>query len=303
MADLTADLGFIRLRNPVIPASGTFGYGEEFIPFFPLDRLGALVLKGVYWNARPGNPPPRLRETTAGLLNSIGLPGPGVQKIREHIQRLSTHTSVPIIANICGSEDEEFVQVAEFFDALKEIALLELNISCPNVKQGGACPAQNDRHTFRLVRKVKAAVRKPLIVKLSPNVPDIGTIALAAEEAGADALSVANTFLGLAVDVERRAPVFPNILAGYSGPAIKPLAMRLVWEVCRQVYIPVIGIGGITSGRDVLEYILTGASAVQIGTINLIEPSAAIRIITEIETEMDRLGIQNLSEIRGKLKR
>jgi dihydroorotate dehydrogenase (NAD+) catalytic subunit len=302
MANLSVDLGFCSLKNPIIPASGTFGYGEEFTPFFDLDILGALVLKGIYKNARPGNPPPRLVETPAGLLNSIGLAGPGAGKLQEIIRRLAATTGTPIIVNVCGQDDQEFLEVAEIFAAMPEVAMLELNISCPNVKKGGVCPAQDDKHTFRLVKLVKAHINKPLIVKLSPNATDIVAVARAAEEAGADALSLVNTFLGLAVDLEKRRPVFANTLAGLSGPAIKPLALKLVWEVCRQVQVPVIGMGGITSGRDVLEYILVGAAAVQIGTINFCEPAAAVRILHEIEAEMDKLGIKNLSALKGKLQ-
>ena len=301
MVDLSVDLGFCTLKNPLIPASGTFGYGEEFLPFFNLDILGGLVLKGIYKNARPGNPPPRLYETPAGLLNSIGLAGPGAVKLQDIIRRLNAKTKVPIIVNVCGQDDNEFLEVAEIFAAMPEVAMLELNISCPNVKKGGACPAQDDKHTFRLVKLVKAHINKPLIVKLSPNAADLAAVARAAQEAGADALSLVNTFLGLAVDLEKRRPVFANTLAGLSGPAIKPLALKLVWEVCRQVHLPVIGMGGITSGRDVLEYILVGAAAVQIGTINFCEPAAAARILREVEQEMEKLHIKNLSEIRGKL--
>jgi dihydroorotate dehydrogenase (NAD+) catalytic subunit len=301
MADLSVDLGFFRLKNPLIPASGTFGYGEEFAPFFDLDILGALVLKGIYRNARPGNPPPRLCETPAGLLNSIGLAGPGAEKLQETVRRLAAMTRTPIIVNVCGQSDREFLEVAEIFAAMPEVAMLELNISCPNVRQGGACPAQDDRHTFRLVRSVKEHVAKPLIVKLSPNAADIAAVAHAAEEAGADALSLVNTFLGLAVDLEKRRPVFANTLAGLSGPAIKPLALKLVWEVCRRVRIPVIGMGGISSGRDVLEYILVGAAAVQIGTVNFSEPAAAVRILAELESEMERLGLDRLADLRGRL--
>ncbi|MBE0665671.1 MAG: dihydroorotate dehydrogenase [Candidatus Aminicenantes bacterium] len=302
MAELSADLGFCTLKNPVIPASGTFGYGEEFLPFFDLDLLGALVLKGIFRKPRPGNRPPRLAETPAGVLNSIGLAGPGSDKLQKIIRRLHARTSTPIIVNVCGEDDREFAEVAEIFSAMAEVAMLELNISCPNVKKGGACPAQDVGHTSRLVRRVKKVVGKPLIVKLSPNTADIVGVARAAEEAGADAISLVNTFLGLAVDLEKRKPVFANTLAGLSGPAIKPLALKLVWEVCRQVRIPVIGMGGISSGRDVLDYILVGAAAVQIGTVNFCEPGAAVRIIGEIEIEMDKLQIKNLSEIRGKLQ-
>lgn len=302
MVDLSADLRFIKLRNPVIPASGTFGYGEEFQAFFDLDILGAFVLKGIYREPRPGNPPPRLYETAAGLLNSIGLPGPGAQELVTIIKRTAGITRTPIIVNVCGEDDEEYLEVAQIFDALPEVAMLELNISCPNVHAGGKCPAQDDRHTYRLVKLIKQNTVKPLIVKLSPNVPDIVAIALTAEEAGADALSLVNTFLGMAIDVEKRAPVFRNVFAGLSGPAVKPLALRLVWQAARQAAIPVIGMGGITSGRDVLEFILAGAAAVQIGTINLIEPGAAARILQELEETMVKLGIHSLNEIKGALK-
>jgi dihydroorotate dehydrogenase (NAD+) catalytic subunit len=302
MAKLSVDLGFCTLQNPLITASGTFGYGEEFMPFFDLDILGAMVMKGIFKKPRPGNPPPRLHETPAGILNSIGLAGPGSEKLQEIIRRLHAKSRVPIIVNVCGEDDDEFAEVASIFSAMDEVAMLELNISCPNVKKGGACPSQDSGHTARLVKRVKEAIHKPLIVKLSPNVADIVAIAQTAQDAGADALSLVNTFLGLAVNLEKRKPVFANVYAGLSGPAIKPLALRLVREVCRRAYVPVIGMGGITSGRDVLDYILVGATAVQIGTVNFCEPAAAVRIIAEIEAEMERLGIGDLAEIRGKLQ-
>lgn len=302
MADLSADLGFIRLRNPLLTASGTFGYGEEFAPLLDLDALGAIVLKGVYLEPRPGNPPPRLAETAAGLLNSIGLAGPGARALQEIVCRLAGLTRTPIVVNVCGGSDDEYVEVARLFAAMPEVAFLELNISCPNVHAGGACPAQDPGHTYRLVRRVRDAVAKPLMAKLSPNAADLPAVAAAAEQAGADSLSLVNTFLGLAVDRARRRPLFRNVLAGLSGPAIKPLALRLVWETCRRVRIPVVGIGGIVSGGDVLDYILVGAAAVQIGTVNFVEPAAAVRIRRELEMEMARLGISRLDDIRGRLE-
>ena len=302
MVDLSVDLGFIKLKNPVIPASGTFGYGEELSHFLNLDLLGAFVLKGIYKNERLGNPPPRIKETPAGLLNSIGLPGPGMKGLKTIIQRVFKSTSTPIIINVCGETDQEYLEVAEYFDGMEEVDILELNISCPNVKAGGRCPAQDDKHTYRLVKQIRQQVSKPIMVKLSPNVADISTIARSAEEAGADCISLTNTFLGMAVELESRRPVFSNIVAGLSGPAIKPLALRLVWETARSVHIPVIGVGGITTGQDVLEFILVGAAAVQTGTINLVEPTASIRIIKEIEHLMKKLGLSNLGELRGKLK-
>ncbi len=302
MADLSVDLGFRVLKSPLITASGTFGYGEEFLPFYDLDILGAIVMKGIFRDPRPGNPPPRLHETPAGLLNSIGLAGPGSEKLQEVIRRFHARTQVPVIVNVCGEDDEEFAEVAAIFSAMDEVAMLELNISCPNIRKGGACPAQDAGHTARLVRRVKDGIGKPLIVKLSPNAGDIVGVALAAQDAGADALSLVNTFLGMAVDIDTRRPVFAHVYAGLSGPAIKPLALRLVREVCRRAYVPVIGMGGIASGRDVLEYFLVGAAAVQIGTINFREPTAALRITGEIEAEMERLKIKSLSEIRGQLQ-
>jgi dihydroorotate dehydrogenase (NAD+) catalytic subunit len=302
VADLEVDLGFTRLTNPVITASGTFGYGKEFLPFFNLDQLGALVLKGIYKNKRQGNPPPRIWETPCGLLNSIGLPGPGADELEEIIKELHKQTSTPIIVNVCGETDEEYLEVAERFDQLAEVAILEINISCPNVKAGGRCPAQNDKHTYRLVNQIKRHTSTPLMVKLSPNVPDISAIAVSAEEAGADCISLVNTFLGLAVDLKSRRPIFKNTFAGLSGPAIKPLALRLVWEAASNVNIPVVGIGGIRSGQDALEFILSGASAVQIGTINLIEPAASLRIIREINETMDQLNIHRLEDLKGALQ-
>ena len=300
--DLSADLGFITLKNPIIPASGTFGYGKEFREFFPLDILGAFVLKGIYKNPRKGNPPPRIHETAAGLLNSIGLAGPGAEELKKIIKQVAATTITPIIVNVCGESDEEYLEVAKIFDALDEVSILELNISCPNVRAGGKCPAQDRQHTYRLVKQIKENTRKPLMVKLSPNTHDVPSIAAAAEEAGADCISLVNTFLGLAVDLKKRAPVFKNIFAGLSGPAIKPLALKLVWEVAKTVTIPVIGIGGITTGKDVLEFILAGASAVQTGTINMVEPCASVRIIKELEEAMNELNINHLNEIKGKLK-
>jgi len=302
MADLTADLGFIKLKNPVIPASGTFGYGGEFLQFFDLDLLGAFVMKGVYTDERGGNEPPRILETPSGLLNSIGLAGPGAEGLTGIIKDVASKTLTPIIVNVCGGSDDEYLEVARVLDVMKEVAMLELNISCPNVRAGGRCPAQSVTDTKRVVKLIKKNTEKPLIVKLSPNVSDISSIALSAEEAGADAISVVNTFLGLALDIEKRKPVFKNFFAGLSGPAIKPLALKIVWEVANAVSIPVIGIGGITTGRDVLEFILAGAAAIQTGTVNIVEPTGSVRIINETRELMDKLKINKLEEIRGCLE-
>ena len=302
MADLSVDLGFIKLKNPLMPASGTFGYGEEFAEFFKLDSLGAFILKGIYLEPRLGNPPPRIHETASGLLNSIGLAGPGTEALKKIVKRVAKVTATPLVVNVCGESNDEYVQVAKSFDVMPEVAMLELNISCPNIRQGGKCPAQDAGHTYQLVKQVKEKTKKPLMVKLTPNVADILAVAHAAEAGGADCLSLVNTYLGMAVDLERRKPVFKNIFAGYSGPAIKPLALRLVWLVARAVKIPVIGIGGITCGRDVLEYILVGAAAVQTGTINMVEPAASLRILREVEQLMDDLKIGSFGDICGRLE-
>lgn len=300
--DLSADLGFIKLKNPIIPASGTFGYGEEFKAFFSLDILGAFILKGIYMEPRPGNPPPRIHETAAGLLNSIGLAGHGAVALKSIIRKMAAETSTPIIVNVCGGSDDEYLEVARVFDDMEEVPVLELNISCPNIRAGGKCPAMDRGHTYRLVKKIKENTRTPLMVKLSPNVNDVPTIAAAAEDAGADSISLVNTYLGLAVDLEKRKPVFHNIFAGLSGPAIKPLALKLVWETAQRVSIPVIGIGGIMTGRDVLEFIMVGASAVQTGTVNMVEPTASLRILRELTAAMKALNIKNLDEIKGQIK-
>jgi len=302
MADLSVDLGFITLKNPVIPASGTFGYGEEFAGLLDLDRLGAFVLKGIYEDYRGGNPPPRIHETPSGILNSIGLAGPGARSLREIIRRVGRITRTPLVVNVCGGSDEEYERVALTFDDMEEVGFLELNISCPNVHAGGACAAQDEGHTHRLVQRIRSRVRKPLMVKLSPNVPDIGRIARAAEDAGADAISLVNTFLGMAVDLERRKPVFRNVFAGLSGPAIKPLALRLVHQAARAVSIPVVGMGGIFSGRDALEFIMAGARAVQTGTLNMVEPGGSVRVVDEMNAWLDQRGIASVSELVGVLE-
>ncbi len=302
MTDLTCDLGFTKLKNPIIPASGTFGYGEEFLPFFDLDILGAFVAKGVYLKAREGNPPPRISETCGGLLNSIGLAGPGAMGLVEKLKKLKQKSNVPTIVNVCGGDDEEYLKVAQIFDDCPQADFLEINISCPNVHKGGKCVAQDSAHTYELMKRIKEKIKKPIIAKLSPNVADIKEVALMAEKGGADAISLVNTFLGMAVNLKEKKTVFKNIFAGLSGPAIKPLALKLVFEVAQCVQIPVIGIGGISSGKDVLEFILCGASAVQTGTINMIEPNASIRILKEIEEITKDLKINSLNELKGAIK-
>lgn len=266
MTDLSIDLGFIKLKNPIIASSGTFGYGLEFAPFIDLNKLGGIVVKGLYFSPRPGNPPPRLVEASSGLINAVGLQGVGVKKFSEEILPQLRKYSTAIIVNVCGEKDEEYASVVDFLDKEEGISAYELNISCPNVEKDGVCPALDPETTFSVVSLVKKSSSRPVIAKLSPNVTDIAEIALSAQEAGADALSLVNTFLAIAVDVETRKPILPKVFGGLSGPAIKPLALRMVYQVVNRVKIPVIGIGGILTAKDVLEYLITGARAVEVGT-------------------------------------
>jgi dihydroorotate dehydrogenase (NAD+) catalytic subunit len=302
MIDLTTDLGFLKLKNPVLTASGTFGYGLEFEPFLDLGRLGGIVVKGLYFNPRPGNPPPRLAETPSGLLNSIGLQGVGVEEFSAKILPRLRKLGTTVIINVCGEDPDEYVRVVEYLDRQEGPAAYELNISCPNVRENGQCPALRPDSTRSLVEAVKRRSRRPVIVKLSPNVTDIVEIALAAEEAGADALALVNTFLGMAVDLEARRPLLANVLGGLSGPAIKPLALRMVYQVCRAVRVPVIGMGGIRSGRDALEFLLVGARAVEVGTANLVDPDAALAVVDEIGDYCREHGLADVSEIVGRLR-
>ncbi|MEA2006380.1 MAG: dihydroorotate dehydrogenase [Acidobacteriota bacterium] len=301
MIDLSVDFGFIKLKNPVLAASGTFGYGIEFSPFIDLNKLGGFVVKGLYYSPRPGNPPQRLVETPSGLINAIGLQGIGVKKFAEDIlpQLRKYHTA--IIVNVCGETEEEYAKVVDFLNKEDGISLYELNISCPNVKEGGLCPAQNPESTYSVVHLVKEASTRPLITKLSPNVTDIVEIALSAQEAGSDAVSLVNTFLAMAIDVETRRPKLANILGGLSGPAIKPLALRMVYQVVKHLNIPVIGIGGIMTGQDALEFLIAGAKAVQVGTANFVDPEATIKIIQDIQRHCQFNNITKIEDIIGTL--
>jgi dihydroorotate dehydrogenase (NAD+) catalytic subunit len=302
MADLTVDLGFRKLRNPVLTASGTFGYGLEFQPFLDLERLGGFVVKGLYFEPREGNPPPRLVETASGLINAIGLQGIGVRAFREDVLPRLRDLDTAVIINVCGADDDEYVRVAEALGRERGVAAFELNISCPNVQRDGACPALDPEATFALVKKVKAATAVPLITKLSPNVTDIVGIARAAEEAATDAISLVNTFLALAVDVETRQPKLGNVYGGLSGPAIKPIALRMVHQVASRVRVPVIGIGGIMTAGDVLEFLIAGARAVEVGTANFVDPRAAVYIVGELERFCEEKGIARLADIIGTLR-
>jgi len=302
MTDLSVDLGFLKLKNPVIAASGPFGYGLEFEPFVDLNKLGGIVVKGLYFSPREGNPPPRLVETHSGLINAVGLQGIGVERFSEEILPQLAKYETAIIVNVCGDNEEEYGSVVDFLNKKEGIAAFELNISCPNVEKDGLCPALDPKETHSLVKGVKKVSTRPLITKLSPNVTDIAEIALSAQEAGSDAISLVNTFLAMAIDPETRKPRLANVFGGLSGPAIKPIALRLVYQVASHVQIPVIGIGGILSGNDALEFLIAGAMAVEVGTANLVDPEAAVKIIEELKDYCQRKEIAKIEDIIGTLE-
>lgn len=302
MTDLSVDLGFIRLKNPVLTASGTFGYGIEFTPFVDLNRLGGFIVKGLYFNPREGNPPPRLVETASGLINAIGLQGIGVKRFAEEILPQLRSYDTAIIVNVCGEEDQEYAAVVDYLDRHEGISAYELNISCPNTKKEGRCPALSPLTTQAVVKLVKKTSSRPVITKLSPNVTDIVEIALSAQEAGSDGLSLTNTFLAMAIDVEKRTPRLSNIFGGLSGPAIKPLTLRMVYQVVNHVKIPVIGVGGIMTGNDALEYLITGAKAVELGTANFVDPHSCLKVIQDLEAFCKGHRIQRIEEIIGSIK-
>ncbi len=292
----------LRVKNPVLTASGTFGYGLEFASYGDLASLGGIVVKGISLKPREGNPCPRIVETTAGMLNAVGLQNDGVEAFcREKLPHLPWR-DVPIIANLYAASPEEFGELAARLEAEEGVAALEINVSCPNVKQGGVLFGQDPRLAAAVTAAVrKAAPRSHVMVKLSPNVTDIALMARSVEDAGADSISCINTLLGLAVDLKNRRPALANVLGGLSGPAIKPVALRCVWQVARAVKIPVVGVGGIVSAEDVLEFILAGAHAVQVGTGNFMRPDCAFALAAELPSACERLGIQRLEDLRGTL--
>jgi dihydroorotate dehydrogenase (NAD+) catalytic subunit len=300
--DLATDLGFLKLRNPVLTASGTFGYGLEFEPYLDLAKLGGLVVKGLYFKAREGNPPPRLVETPSGLINAIGLQGVGVEAFAAKVLPKLRQVDTAVIVNVCGADDDEYAAVVEFLDKQDGIAAYELNISCPNVKKEGACPALSPRTTYDLVKRIKAVSRRPLITKLSPNVTSIVEIAQAAEEAGTDAVALINTLLAMAIDLETRRPKLGNVYGGLSGPAIKPVALRMVHQVASRLKVPVIGMGGIMTGTDALEFLVAGAAAVEVGTASFVDPDAAVRVVAGIERWCEAHGVAAVRDVIGTLK-
>jgi len=300
--DLTVNIGGLQLQNPVMTASGTFGYAQEFDDLVDLNRLGGIIVKGLSLKPTKGNPPPRIVETPCGMLNAIGLENVGIEAfVAEKLPFLKRLTP-PVIANIYGKLEEEYMQLAARIDEIEAIAAIEVNISCPNVKTGGMVFGVDSTAAFRVVRGVRDQTTKPLIVKLSPNVTDITEIALATQEAGADCLSLINTITAMVVDIETRRPRLANITGGLSGPAIKPVAVRVVWQVAQVAEVPVIGIGGIMKAEDALEFFIAGASAVQIGTANFINPHVTTDVIDGIETFLAERNIASISDIIGTLE-
>lgn len=296
-------LSGITLDNPIIPASGTFGYGKEYTPFYDINILGSISFKGTTVNPRFGNPLPRIAECTAGLINSVGLQNPGIDKvISEELPYLSKIYKKPVIANISGFSIEEYVHCAQALDNEKSIGIIEVNVSCPNVHNGGMAYGVCPQSVSEVTKAVKKVSTKPVYIKLSPNVTDIVEIAKACEDSGADGLSLINTLLGMRIDIKTRKPVIANKMGGFSGPAVFPVALRMVYQVANAVKIPVIGMGGISSVDDVIEMMMAGATAVQIGSANLVNPYICKEIIEDLPVRMKELGIQNLMDIVGIVK-
>jgi dihydroorotate dehydrogenase (NAD+) catalytic subunit len=301
---LATNLSGWQLENPVIAASGTFGFGHEFASWYDINVLGSISLKGTTKKPRFGNQTPRIAECRQGMLNAIGLQNPGVGVvISTEIPKLRETFKKKIIANVAGATVEEYLQVAECFDQVAEVALLEINLSCPNVKEGGLAFGSSAESVANICKELKKTVKKPVYIKLSPNVTDIVEIATAAEAAGADGLVLANTLLGMVVDTSSGKPIVSCGIAGFSGPAIKPVALAIVYRVFPKVKIPIIGVGGIANAADVIEFMSVGATAVQVGTQNLIDPLACHNIITELPAKMDQYGIEKLSDIVGRSHR
>ncbi len=300
--NLAVEIAGLRFKNPLIAASGTFGYGIEYEDVLDLSRLGGLVSKGLYMEPRDGNPTPRIAETPSGLLNAIGLQGIGIRAfVRDVLPRVARHDTVHLV-NICGDTVDEYAEVARVCDGAEGVAGLEVNISCPNVKKGGLAFGGDPRMTHEVVAAVRKVTRLPVIPKLSPNVADIAVLARAAEDAGADALSCINTLLGLAIDVETRKPKLAFGTGGLSGPAIRPVAVRMAWQAARAVSIPVIGIGGISSASDALEFLIAGCPAVPIGTANFVDPGVHERILDDLTTWLERHGLDDIGAVVGTLE-
>ena len=301
MAGLEVYIGDLKLKNPVMTASGTFGYGTEYADFIDLGRLGGIFVKGTTLAPRQGNDYPRMAETPSGMLNAVGLQNKGVDYFVEHLYPVIKDYDTHMIVNVSGSTVEDYVACAEKLADLDKMPAIELNISCPNVKEGGMAFGTSCQSAAQVTREVRKVFPKTLIVKLSPNVTDVTEIARGVEDEGADAVSLVNTFLGMAIDVESRRPKLSTITGGLSGPCIKPIAIRMVWEVFHAVKIPIIGMGGICNWQDAIEFILAGATAVQIGTYNFIDPAASVKIIDGIQDYLERHQIASVNDLVGKM--
>lgn len=299
MADLNININGLSLKNPVLTASGTFGYGTEFQDFIDLERLGGFIVKGTTLKHREGNPYPRMAETPSGMLNAVGLQNKGVDYFIEHIYPTIKDINSNILVNVSGSTIADYVATAEKINALDHIPAIELNISCPNVKEGGMAFGTSCVSASEVVKEVRKVYKKHLMVKLSPNVTSIQEIALAVEGAGADSVSLINTLMGIAVNVKTRKPVLSTVTGGLSGPCVKPVALRMVWQVAKVVKIPVVGLGGISCANDAIEFLLAGASAIQIGTANFIDPTVTIKVIDGINNYLDLNGFKSVKEIIG----
>ena len=302
MADLSVNIGKLELKNPVLTASGTFGYGEEFADFIDLTRLGGFIVKGTTLHPREGNPYPRMAETPMGMLNAVGLQNKGVHHFVEHIYPRLKHLDTNVIVNVSGSSVEDYSETAAIIDELPKIPAIELNISCPNVKHGGMTFGVHPEAAAEVVFAVRKAYHKTLIVKLTPNVTDITEIAKAVEGAGADSVSLINTMLGMAIDAERRKPLLSTVTGGLSGPCVKPVALRMVWQVAKAVKVPVVGLGGIMNATDAIEFLLAGATAVELGTANFIDPAVTVKVVDGINEYLDRHGFKSVKEIIGALE-
>ena len=300
MKDLSVTLSGWTIDNPIIPASGTFGFGKEFKDFYDINMLGSFSFKGTTLEERFGNPTPRIAECESGMLNSVGLQNMGIDYvIKNQLPELSTYFHKKVVANISGFSKDEYVKCCEMIDKQEQVGIIEVNVSCPNVHNGGMAFGTCPESAAEITRAVKAVTTKPVYIKLSPNVTDIVSIAKACEDAGADGLSLINTMLGMRIDLNRRKPILANKMGGFSGPAIFPVAVRMVYQVSKAVKIPVMGMGGVTTARDVIEMMMAGATAVQVGAANLVNPYVCKEIIENLPIEMERLGIERLSDIIG----
>lgn len=301
MANLSVNIGNLSLKNPVLTASGTFGYGEEFTPFIDIDRLGGYIVKGTTLNHREGNPYPRMVETPSGMLNAVGLQNKGVDYFIEHIYPRIRKYDSALIVNVSGANVDDYAETARRLSPLDDVKAIEVNISCPNVKEGGMAFGTTTTGAAEVTKAVRDAWPRTMIVKLSPNVTSIADIARAVEAEGADSVSLINTLMGMAVDVERRRPYLSTITGGLSGPAVRPVAVRMVWQVAKAVGIPVVGLGGIMDGRDAIEFMLAGATAIEIGTANFIDPSITMKVIDFMEDYCARHHINDINEIVGEI--